>query len=349
MNNLIQQGYHKAVRKKIVFLWILLVTLIVSLMLDLCSGPGDFSIYQVITTLVSPDAVSPQLELITWQIRLPIALMAITVGAMLSLAGAQMQTILNNPLADPFTLGISSAASFGAAIPIVYSVTLFEVKGLVGLESTVSAFLFSILTTFLLYFLTRVKNASSETMILVGIALLFTFNALLSLLQYTATDAQISEIVFWMMGSLTRTSWQGWWICVVLFALVTPLFLLRTWQLTALRMGDDKAQSMGINVERLRIEILIGVSLLAATAVSFVGTIAFIGLVGPHIARMLVGEDQRFFMPLSVLTGALLMSMTSVLSKSITPGVVYPAGIITSLIGIPFFLSLVLKTKNRGW
>ncbi|OUR89537.1 hypothetical protein A9Q92_00890 [Methylophaga sp. 42_8_T64] len=114
-------------------------------------------------------------------------------------------------------------------------------------------------------------------------------------------------------------------------------------------MGDDKAASLGINVKRLRIEMLLGVSLLAATAVSFVGTIGFIGLVGPHIARMIVGENQRFFLPMSIISGALIMSLTSILSKSITTGVVYPVGIITALIGIPFFISLILTVQRRSW
>jgi iron complex transport system permease protein len=125
--------------------------------------------------------------------------------------------------------------------------------------------------------------------------------------------------------------------------------MARNWALTALRMGDEKAASLGVNVARLRIEMLVGVSLLAAVAVSFVGTIAFVGLVGPHIARMAVGEDQRFFLPFSAIASALLMSGTSILSKVITPGVIYPIGMITALIGIPFFVSLILTTRKRNW
>jgi len=310
-------------------------------------GPGGFGLHQVLSVLADPGAEGPQLRIIVWDLRLPIALMAVLVGAMLGAAGAEMQTILNNPLADPFTLGISSAAAFGAALAIVMGAELVPI----GSEAlvTVNAFLFALLTAYLLYLLTRLRGATSETMVLLGIALMFTFNALLSLLQYAASDVQLMQIVFWMMGSLSRASWDKLAICALVLVLVVPYFLSRSWALTALRLGDERAASLGIDAQRLRLTVLLGVSLLAATAVSFVGTIGFVGLVGPHIARLVVGEDQRFFLPLSMLAGALMMSLTSILSKSITPGVIYPVGIITALIGIPFFVSLVLSVRRRNW
>jgi iron complex transport system permease protein len=121
------------------------------------------------------------------------------------------------------------------------------------------------------------------------------------------------------------------------------------WALTALRLGEDKAASFGVNVRSIRLQTMLIVSLLAAVPVSFVGTIGFVGLVGPHIARMVVGEDQRFFLPTSIMTGALLLSVTSVVSKSILPGVVFPIGIITALVGVPFFFSLILSNVRRSW
>lgn len=287
------------------------------------------------------------MQVIVWDLRLPIALMALLVGAMLGVAGAQMQTILNNPLADPFTLGISSAASFGAALAIVLQVNLIPYAG--KYLVTANAFLLALSTSFILYGFTRMRGVTSETLVLVGIAMMFTFNALLSLMQYGASEIQLTQIVFWMMGSLARASWEKIAICLVVLCVAIPYFMSRSWALTALRMGDDKAASLGVNVQRLRIEMLIAISLIAATAVSFVGTVAFVGLVGPHIARMVVGEDQRYFLPFAALAGALIMSLTSILSKSLNPGVVYPIGMITSLIGIPFFISLVLSVRRRSW
>lgn len=341
--------YQKNNQKKLFFLIVALLLLLLAFIADVCSGPSMLSIQDVLKAVFNREATTAQLQLIIWDIRMPVALMAIITGAMLAAAGAQMQTILNNPLADPFILGISSAASFGAAIPVVLGIVLFEQSFLSGIESTIFAFVFSMLATLILYLFTRLKNAATETIILIGIALLFTFNALLSLLQYAANDAQLSEIVFWMMGSLNRSNWYSVSLSSLVLLAVMPLFIYRAWALTTLRMGEEKAQSLGINTKRLRVEMLISVSLLAATAVSFSGTIAFVGLVGPHMARMMVGEDQRFFLPMSVLSGALLMSLTSILSKTVSSGVIYPVGIITSLIGIPFFLLLILKSQKRSW
>lgn len=339
--------YRQQSSQRITLLLAGLIVLLVSLAFDVSVGPGHYPLSQVLAVLAEPLSHGPQLNVVVWDIRLPIALMAIVVGAMLGAAGAEMQTILNNPLADPFTLGISSAAAFGAALAIVLGVELLPFGGNVLI--TINAFIFALLTAWLLFLFSRLRGASSETMILIGIALLFAFNALLGLLQYAANDVQLMQIVFWMMGSLSRASWEKLAICTLVMAIVVPFFMMRSWSLTALRLGDDRASALGIEPQRLRVQILIGVSMLAATAVSFVGIIGFVGLVGPHIARMLVGEDQRFFLPMSMLAGALMMSLTSLISKSATPGVIYPVGIITSLIGIPFFISLVLTVRRRNW
>ncbi|WP_282063530.1 FecCD family ABC transporter permease [Roseobacter litoralis] len=158
-----------------------------------------------------------------------------------------------------------------------------------------------------------------EAMILVGIAMLFSFNALLAFLQCGASELELAQLIFWQMGSLARAKWTKVGICLVVLAIVLPYFLSRSWALTALRMGEDKAAALGVNVALLRLAVLAGVSLLFAVAVSFVDAIAFVGLVGPHIARIIVGEDQRGFLPLSALMGALILSPTSIVSKAITP------------------------------
>lgn len=347
MMDSVSETYRHNNRKRTGLIVFSLILLLMSFAVDIHTGAGTLSWAQLLSVIFDGQNSSTNIRLIVWDIRLPTALTAILIGAMLAAAGAQMQTLLNNPLADPFTLGISSAASFGAALPIVFNISLFGDMG--GIDSSISSFIFAILTTVLLYLFTSLKNTSAEAMVLVGIALLFAFNALLSIVQYSATDAQLSQIVFWMMGSLGRSSWYSVTVCGAILLPILMLFMVRAWSMTALRMGQEKAMSLGVNVKRLRIEILIAVSLLTATAVSFVGTVGFVGLVGPHIARMLVGEDQRFFLPLSVISGALLMSLTSTVSKAATPGVIYPIGMITSLIGIPFFISLILKTQRRSW
>ena len=339
--------YRALTRRKLLILALMAGALCLSLAVDLAWGPARYGLDQVVMALFDPAAVSDQVRTVVWDIRMPVAVMAVVVGAALSVAGAQMQTILANPLASPFTLGISAAASFGAALAIVTSVPLLPVAA--GLIVPINAFVMALIATLFIHFVSQLRGVSVQTVVLLGIALVFTFNALLAFLQYLASEQALSAVVFWTMGSLTKATWPKIWVTLAVLLVALPLFARNAWALTAIRLGEDKAASMGVNVRYIRLETMLIVSLLAAVPVSFVGTIGFVGLVGPHIARMIVGEDQRFFLPASMLAGALLLSVTSIVSKSILPGVVFPIGIITALVGVPFFLSLILSNRRRSW
>ncbi|HEX2555742.1 MAG TPA: iron ABC transporter permease [Microvirga sp.] len=337
--------YRALARRKLALLAGLAVLLVASFLVDLMTGPARYAVSEVVRALAAPDSVPAALRVVIWEIRLPVALMAIAVGAALAVAGAQMQTILNNPLASPFTLGISAAASFGAALALVLGVAI--VPAALDYMVPLNAFLAAASAALLIHTLSQRRGVSTETVVLLGIALVFTFNALLSLLQFVASEQALGAVVFWTMGSLTKTTWPKLAVTAAVLAVCLPLFMCRAWALTALRLGEDKAASFGIDVRRLRLETMLLVSLLAAVPVSFVGTIGFIGLVGPHIARMLIGEDQRFFLPASALAGAALLSASSVVSKSLIPGLTFPISIVTALIGVPFFFSLILSTTRR--
>ncbi|MCX6023422.1 MAG: iron ABC transporter permease [Chloroflexi bacterium] len=339
--------YRRITGRKYLILAGFAVVLLASIALDISSGPAGLPLAVVLRGVFAPATVDPSVQVILWDIRMPMALMAVVVGASLSVAGAEMQTILNNPLASPFTLGISAAAGFGAAMALVLGISVIPFAGVFLVSA--NAFVFALLASLFIYFFSRARGVSSETMVLLGIALVFMFNALLALMEYLASDTALQQVVFWSMGSLTKSSWPKIGIGAVVLLATIPYFMNQVWRLTALRLGDEKARSLGVNVERLRLNVLIAVSLLAATSVAFVGTIGFVGLVGPHVARMLVGEDQRYFLPTSALAGALLLSVTSILSKSILPGVLIPIGIITSLIGVPFFLSLIMLRRRQLW
>ena len=342
-----REAYRRLVTRKRLILAGLVLLLLCSVLLDLALGPASYSLGEVVGALISPDSASPQVRVVMWDIRLPVALMAVAVGAALSLAGAQMQTILNNPLASPFTLGISAAASFGAALGLAFGVALFPLAA--QFMVPLNAFIMAMLSALLIHFLSMRRGVTAETIVLLGIALVFTFNALLALVQFFATEQAVAAVVFWTMGSLTKATWPKLGVICVVILITLPIFAKRAWALTALRLGDDKAASFGINVRSLRFQTLIMVSLLASFPVAFVGTIGFIGLVGPHIARMLIGEDQRFFLPASLLTGALILSASSVVSKTLIPGAIFPIGVVTSLIGVPFFISLILGGKKNSW
>ncbi|MCB4362631.1 iron ABC transporter permease [Hydrogenophaga taeniospiralis] len=315
-----------------------------SLMLDVATGPSLLALGDVVRTLAAPAAADPMTRAIVMDMRLPIALMALVVGAALGLGGVQMQTLLDNPLASPYTLGLAAAAGFGAALALV--------TGGLGLPSLVAipigAFVFCMLAASLLFGLALMRHVSSQTIILAGIALLFLFQSLLSLLQFLSSPELNQQIIFWLFGSLMRTTWPMLGITAGVTLVCALLLHGDAWQLTCLRLGEARARSLGVNVTRLRLKTLVLVALMTATAISFVGIIGFIGLVSPHIARMQVGEDQRFLIPQSALCGALMLSVASVLSKSIVPGALFPIGIVTALIGVPFMVWLILGNRKRG-
>ncbi len=337
--------YQRILRHRLLMIGILILAIACCVLVDFTFGPSGLSLASLIDTLLHPAAADSGTRVIVWDIRLPYALMAVAVGLSLGLAGAEMQTILNNPLASPFTLGVSSAAAFGAALAIVLGI------GLPGVPDqwfiSVNAFIFALLAALMLDAVTRWTRVASSGVVLFGIALVFTFNALVSMMQFIATEDTLQGLVFWTMGSLARASWPKLGIIALAFALMLPWSLLSAWKLTALRLGEDRAVSFGIDVRRLRLGTLLRISILSALAVAFVGPIGFIGLVAPHIARLLFGEDHRFYLPASALVGALVLSMASVASKNIVPGVIIPVGIVTSLVGVPFFLSIILRHRGN--
>lgn len=330
--------------------WLIAMTALatmMSLVIDIATGPGAYALTDVMSTLVAPSDSGRILQIVVWEIRLPVALMAVVVGASLAIAGAEMQTLLNNPLADPFTLGISSAASFGAALAVVLGFGVLPVAGTILL--TANAFVLAMLASLMIWTLSRLRGVSVQAMVLMGIAIMFFFNALLGILQYVASAESLQQLLFWSLGSLNKTSWEKLGLAGLALLITLPVFIQARWRLTALRLGEVQAKAMGIDVGRLRLRMLLCCALLSATAVAFVGTIGFVGLVGPHIARLLVGEDQRVFLPMSALTGALILSLTSILSKTLIPGILLPVGILTALIGLPFFVSLILRSRQEIW
>ncbi|HEX8048036.1 FecCD family ABC transporter permease [Rhizobium sp.] len=341
------EQYRFRVFRRLIILALLGVALCMSIALDMALGPANYTLQQVLAAIFDPANAAIQLRVVIWDIRMPIALMAVVVGAALSVSGAEMQTILANPLASPFTLGISAAASFGAALALVGGIALYP--GAVVYMVPINAFIMAMAAAMFIHFASTMRGVSVETIVLLGIALVFSFNAALSLLEYLASEQALSAIVFWTMGSFTKATWPKVAIIAGMLVVILPLFMRDAWALTALRLGDDKAASMGVNVRALRLRTMMLVSLLAAIPVSFVGTIGFVGLVGPHMARMIVGEDQRFFLPASVVCGALLLSATSVLSKIIIPGAILPIGVITALVGVPFFFILIFGSRRRSW
>jgi len=272
-------------------------------------------------------------------------LLSIVAGMGLAIAGAVMQGILKNPLASPFTLGISSAASFGAALAIVLG------AGFVGGDWMIigNAFVFTLIASMTVYGLAKYKGITPETMILAGIAIMYLFQAMTSFLQYVGHAEQVQEVVFWMMGSMGRSSWEKVWIVTAVIAICFPYLLLKSWDINALGAGDETATSLGVNVEKTRVICMMAVSFITASVICFTGTIGFIGLVSPHITRLVIGGDHRFLLPASALVGGLLLLAADTAARTVLAPVILPVGIMTAFLGVPFFVYLFLRKRKEFW
>ncbi len=340
-----------AAQYKIIFLrrfaWltVLAVVTVATVVVNIATGPAGLAVTDVLAGLLHPSSLDQSTRVILWEVRLPFALLAVVVGACLGLAGAEMQTVLNNPLASPSTLGVMHAATVGASLAIVFELSTFGLAENYVLP--LMAFAGAMGSIFMIQALARMFGQTVDTVILFGIATVFALDAGISLIQFIANTDSLQQIVFWTMGSVSRATWEKVGIVAAVFALCLPMSLAQVWQMTALRGGEEHARSFGVSVDRLRNLVLLRVSLLTAIAISFTGIISFVGLVAPHIARLAFGEDHRFYLPGSALAGAFILSGASLVAKSIMPGVLIPDGIVTALIGIPLFLALIVTQRRR--
>lgn len=337
--------YRRATLVRLTALAIAVAVLCALMLTDLVTGPSGMPLTDVWSALLAgPHGQDRMAATILWQLRMPQTIMGVLVGACLGLAGLQMQTILANPLASPFTLGFSAAAGFGAALAMMFG-------GLVPLPDYVvvpaAAFLMTLVACGLVYFVALLRGATPEILVLAGIAVLFFFQSMQSLLQFMASPEVLQQIVFWLFGSLLKANWTSVAVTSAILALCLPLVVRDSWNLTLLRLGDVNAASLGLNVDALRKRSFLLVALLTAAAVSFVGTIGFVGLIAPHVARAAVGEDHRFALPLSAVTGAVILIGACVFGKFISPAAVIPVGIITAVAGVPM-LFVVIARRGSG-
>ncbi|HWQ66687.1 MAG TPA: iron ABC transporter permease [Methanospirillum sp.] len=282
---------------------------------------------------------------IIWEIRLPRIVMAIIAGAGLALAGAVMQGVLQNPLAEPFTLGISSAAASGAAIAIVTG------AGLIGGPFLIigNAFVFAMAATALVYLLAQCRGMTPESMILSGIAIMFFLNAITSIVQYIGTPEQVEAVVFWMMGNLGKSTWGMITTTSILLGICAPILYFKAVDINIIGSGDETATSLGIHVERARIICMVLAALITAGFTAFTGVIGFVGLIAPHITRMLIGGDNRYVLPGSALVGSIILLSADTAARTIISPIILPVGVMTAVLGVPFFLFLFLRQKKQFW
>lgn len=293
-------------------------------------------------------------DIVIWRIRLPRVLSAIVAGAGLSVAGCVMQNNLRNPLASPSTLGISNAAAFGANLAII-------VFGAGSIQSssadainisnpymvTISAFIWAMVAAFLVIFISKLRGFMPEVIVLAGVAIGSLFSAGTILIQYFAQDTKVAAAVFWTFGDLGRVAWKELAIMTFIIGLSLIYFMYRRWDYNTFDSGEESAKSLGVNVERVRLGGMLIASLITAVAVSFLGIIGFIGLIGPQIMRRLIGGDHRFLIPSSALMGSLILLISDTLARTIISPVVLPVGVITSFLGAPLFLYLLMRGYKK--
>jgi iron complex transport system permease protein len=337
--------------KRTIFILFLFSCLALAFIASICVGSTYISPLQAITVLLKREG---DFDTIVWEIRLPRALAAVFAGAGLALGGVVMQASLRNPMASPFTLGMSSAAGFGAALAIVLGAGRLLKTYLGGFVVSsyfpliVSSFLFSLIAVFVIFFLAKVKGASPEAIVLTGIAISFLFSAATSLVQYFGTTEQVAAIVFWLFGSLSKASWEAFWAISLTSLAVLAVFLKWSYRYDALLMDEDFARNLGVNPENLRLASMILSSVATAVITSFLGVISFVCLVAPHIARMVIGSEHKCLILASALVGANILTLSDIASRILMPPLVIPVGVITSFLGTPLLLYLLLRGR-RHW
>ncbi len=345
--------YRAYIGRKVSFVALLTVLLACSLVAAVSLGAARIPLAAVASSLLGLQT-DGQLNAIVWQIRLPQALAACAAGAGLAVAGAVMQSILRNPLGSPFTLGISHAAAFGAALAVMLLGGGTMTSGSVGavtvtnpLLTTGSAFCFSLLAAALIIAITRLRGTTPEIMVLSGVALGSLFTAGTMFLQFFADDVQLAAMVFWTFGDTARASWTELGFIFLVLTLCCLYFLLNSWNYNGIDCGDETAKSLGVRVERLRLTGMLLASLLTAVIIAFLGIIGFVGLIIPHLVRRLIGADHRFLLPASIIAGALLLLISDTVARLILLPHVLPVSVLTSFLGAPAFFWLIILRSRR--
>lgn len=335
----------KKENKEIISIILLVFLPVILFFASFLMGRYPISPVDVIKTILSPIfpqlTVSSTVNTIVWQIRLPRILAAILVGASLSMAGAAFQGIFKNPLVSSDLLGVSNGAGFGAALAILFSGSNVIIQ--------IFAFLFGIISVSITYLISRAyKSGGILILVLSGVAISAFFNSLISGVKFIADpDDKLPEIVYWLMGSLASVTMDE--IIMILIPLLIGfiiLFLLR-WQMNILAMGDEEAQSLGLNPSRIRLIIIVGCTLLTSAAVSISGIIGWIGMIIPHMARMIVGPDNKILLLASLSLGASFLLLIDNISR-VAISIEIPIGILTAIIGVPIFLYL-LRRGYSDW
>jgi iron complex transport system permease protein len=345
--------YRRYIAGKVAFVGLLLLLLVMALIAAISLGAAEVGLGEVVRTLLG-EPPSRRVATIVWNIRMPQAMAAAFAGAGLAVAGAAMQSILRNPLGSPFTLGISHAAAFGAALSVMLlggGVMTSTSVGAVHITNpyltTFAAFVCSMLTSCLIIAIARLRGATPEVMVLTGVALGAFFTAGTMFLQFFADDVQLAAMVFWTFGDTARASWSEIALMGGVTVVTALFFFANSWNYNAIDAGDETAKGLGVRVERQRMLGMLIASLLTAVVISFLGIIGFVGLVVPHMVRRIIGSDNRFLLPAAAIGGALLLVLADTAARLMLAPHVLPVSVLTAFMGAPVFLWLIVRGGRR--
>ena len=345
------ENYRIYTLKKILFIVICIIAVVAVIGYAATIGSSNISATDVYRDIwyhfVDPSRCDPTIDWAVFDIRLPRIIGGLIVGSCLGVAGAAMQSMIKNPLADPYTTGISSGASFGATLAIGLGITVTGSAGSLGLILT--AFFFSLIPAAVIIMVSSLRNTSAATMILAGIAVMYLFNACTTLIKLGISDESLSAVLQWSVGDLSQVTWSNCAVMCLFTVAGTAVLMAMSKKLNILITGDKNATALGLNAHRLRIVLLIIISLMAASVVCFTGIIGFIGLVAPHIVRIFLGSDNRYLIPASAAVGAVLLMVADLFSRVVIAPIFLPVGVITAFIGCPMFLYLLIKQRRSMW
>lgn len=342
------QGY---IRRKYLVLVVLVVLLAALTIASVSIGSANLSVADIIAALVGQGDEHDLI--VVWNLRMPRVLTALVGGIALAVSGCAFQSVLRNPLASASTLGIAQGAAFGASIAIILlgvgsSAAAYEGLGTTNPYLTViCAFLGAIASTVVILALSRFRDMTPESIVLAGVALSALFTGATALIQYFAEDTQVAAVVFWTFGDLGRASYREIAIMAIITAGTTIFFYLNRWNFNAMESGEGTAHGLGLNVRRTRLASMLVGAFAASSVIAFCGTINFIGLVAPHIMRRFIGNDYRYLLASSALAGAAILLLSDIIARVAVASVVLPISAITSFVGAPLFLYLLMKKAHR--
>lgn len=340
--------YGHSIYKKLLFIAICVASFILVSGISMTIGEYDigfFESYVIAWNHLFGDVGDTTKDFVIWEIRLPRIIAGIISGVGLATCGAVMQSTMKNPLADPYTTGISSGASFGATLAIILGLTIIAGDYAIVLN----AFIFALIPMALIMLISSIRKTTATMIILCGIAVMYLFNAMTTVMMLMANPNDLAAVYSWQVGTLGSSSWNT---IPIMFTFVLVGFVileLLSSKINVLASGDENAKSLGLNAEQLRLICLLVVSLVAASVVSFTGIIGFVGLVCPHMCRMILGSDNRYLIPASGALGATLMVACDLIGRTIIAPSVLQVGVVTAFIGGPMFLWLLLRQKKEVW